>query len=533
MAKITCPNCGEVIEVDPSSVEDLTRQLRDELFAQDLEARLAEAGHVHEAQLEAVRTEERRLADKRLADAQAQTAKVQAQLEAAERERELAVQRQRGEAAEQLAQLKAQLATAQQQTALEVERAQAKATAEQAQLQKAIDEQRIAAQEQVAQAKEEARARQAALEEEAAGLKAQLASQEQMLKAQGEAQLLKATAKLEQSRSELESKLKVEQANSQRAQAALREEMARRETELARRGEEQIEAKNQQIEQYKAEVERLRDYHVRLSTKLIGESLEHHCENEFNRIRMQAYPRAVFEKDNEAVEGTKGDFIFRDFDEEGNELLSIMFEMKNEEELSSASSRKRNEDHFKKLDGDRNKKNCEYAVLVSTLEPDNDFYNAGIADVSWHYPKMFVVRPQCFTTIIGLLKAAALAAHPYRMQLERAKQEEIDVTKFEQKVTAIVDGIANDYALASKNYEQAEKDIDAIIAKLQHLKGQLGTAAKHFGTASKRGDKLAIKRLTWGNQTMKAAFANAEAARQAQEDVPDDPLEPLDPDEME
>jgi hypothetical protein len=196
------------------------------------------------------------------------------------------------------------------------------------------------------------------------------------------------------------------------------------------------------------------------------------------------------------------------------------------------SNRKRNEVHFRKLDSDRTKKNCEYAVLVSTLEPDSDFYNAGIADVSWRYPKMFVVRPQCFTTIIGLLKAAALAAHPYRLQLERARREELDVSRFEEKVSSIVDGIANDYTLASKNYEQAEKDIDAIIVKLKHLKGQLGLAAKHFGTASKRGEKLTVKRLTWGNQTMKAAFAEADAEREAlarEAESPDD--EPVSPSE--
>lgn len=496
MARITCPNCGEMIEVDPSQVEDLTRQLRDELFAHDLEARLAEASKMHEAQEKTARAEERREADRRVAE-------VQMRFDAATHEKELALQQ-----------------------------AQAQAAQERATLQHQLDEQRMAAKTQAQELEERARKRESHLANEVTRLKAELAAQQQTLKAQAETEVLKATAALEQSKSELEARLKVEQANSERAQASLREELARREGELVKRSEEQLEAKNEQIQQYKDEVERLRDYRVRLSTKLIGESLERHCESEFNRIRMQAYPRAVFEKDNEAIEGTKGDFVFRDYDEEGNEMLSIMFEMKNEEELSATTSRKRNEDHFKKLDADRGKKGCEYAVLVSTLEPDNDFYNAGIADVSWRYPKMFVVRPQCFTTIIGLLKAAALAAHPYRMQLERARQEEIDVTRFEAKVTDIVSGIANDYALASKNYEQAEKDIDAIIAKLQHLKGQLGTAAKHFGTASKRGDKLSIKRLTWGNQTMKAAFAQAQA--QSEVEVGENETdEPLDPDEME
>ena len=509
MAKITCPNCGEVIEVDPSSVEDLTRQLRDELFEHDLKARLAEAGHLHDAQVEQMRAEEQRKADRRVAEVEAQKAEMRAQLEAAVREGELAAERVRAQAAE-----------------------------ERAALQHRLDSQQAEAREQVAQAVEAARQREAQLSEESSRLKAQLAAQEETLRAQGEAELLKATTQLERQRSELEAQLAVERAEREQVQASLREKMAQREGELALRNEEQLEAKNEQIEQYKAELERLRDYRIRLSTKLIGESLERHCESEFNRIRMQAYPRATFEKDNTAVEGTKGDFIFRDYDEEGNELLSIMFEMKNEEELSSTANRKRNEDHFKKLDADRTKKQCEYAVLVSTLEPDNDFYNAGIADVSWHYPKMFVVRPQCFTTIIGLLKAAALTAHPYRMQLERARREELDVTTFEQKVATIVGSIENDYTRAAKNYERAEADIDAIIKKLQDLKKQLHTATTWFGAAQKQGEKLTVKRLTRGNATMKAAFAAAhEAMGDADDEV--DALEgssedePISPDEME
>ena len=477
MATITCPKCGEVISVDPSSVEDLTRQLRDELFEHDLEARLAEVGRAHEAQLEAARAEERREADRRVAESRAEKAEVQARLDAAERERELAVERERGEA--------------------------------------------------------ERRA--AASQAEIAQLKSQLASQKQTLKAQGKAELLEATAELDRRRSELESQLAVEKADSERAQAALREEMTRREGELKEQSELQLLAKDAQIEQYKSEVERLKDYRVRLSTKLIGESLERHCESEFNRIRMQAYPHATFEKDNEAIGGTKGDFIFRDFDEEGNEILSIMFEMKNEEELSAATSRKRNEDHFRKLDSDRTKKGCEYAVLVSTLEPDNDFYNAGIADVSWHYPKMFVVRPQCFTAIIGLLKVAALSAHPYRVQLEHMRQEEIDVTNFEAKLGKIVGSIENDYRRAAKNYERAESDIDAIIKKLEDLKKQLKTAAGWFETAQKQGEKLTVKHLAWGNKTMKAAFEEArEAAEEAPalEEGPDPDDEPVEADEV-
>ena len=454
MATITCPNCGEVIEVDPSSVEDLTRQLRDELFEQDLQKRLADMGHTHEAELAAVHLEEQREADKRVAKAQAQMADLQARLDAASREAELTLGTERAAAAEREARLKAQIDAASQETELAVERQRAadaqdiaalqakldaatregelereriraQAAEERARIQRDEELKREAAANEAAKAAERARTREQALQEEVTRLSAQLETQGAAREAKAEVDLLKATAELERQRGELESQLAVARANSEQAQASLREEMARREAEIAQRNEEQIEAKNAQIEQFKAELERLRDYRIRLSTKLIGESLERHCESEFNRIRMQAYPRAS------------------------------LFEMKNEEELSSATSRKRNEDHFKKLDADRTKKHCEYAVLVSTLEPDNDFYNAGIADVSWRYPKMFVVRPQCFTAIIGLLKAAALAAHPYRLQLERVRREEVDVTRFEDKVNELVGGIENDYALASKNYDRA------------------------------------------------------------------------------
>jgi len=541
MARITCPNCGEVIEVDPSQVEDLTRQLRDELFAHDLEARLAEMGHLHDAQVENARAEERGKADHRVAQVQEQLAKLQAQLDAAQREQELAVQREQANAGQELARMQAQLDAAKREQELAVQREHAAATEKLANEQRRA-EQQLQAQRQKAQEQAElAQKREAELASELSALKVQLSSQEETLRAQGQAELLKATAELERSKGELESKLQIETAHNEQVQASLREEMARRENELAKHAEERIAQKDSEIARYRDDIERLRNYRMSLSTKLVGESLERHCESEFNRIRLQAYPKATFEKDNEAVEGTKGDFIFRDYDDEGNELLSIMFEMKNEEELSATVNRKRNEDHFKKLDSDRKKKNCEYAVLVSTLEPDNDFYNAGIVDVSWHYPKMFVVRPQCFTTIIGLLKAAALAAHPYRMQLERAKREELDVTTFEEKVSGLVQGIENDYLRAANNYERAEKDIDAIIAKLNDLKKQLGTAAKHFETASKRGEKLTVKRLTWGNATMKAAFAEAAAqreqlAQQAEDGVAepsDQPGDAVDPDEME
>lgn len=210
---------------------------------------------------------------------------------------------------------------------------------------------------------------------------------------------------------------------------------------------------------------------ARLSTKMLGESLEQHCEIEFNRLRPTAFPRAYFEKDNEVVEGTKGDFVFRDFDEEGNEIVSIMFEMKNE--ADDSTHRKTNESHFKKLDADRRKKGCEYAVLVSLLEPDNELYAAGITDVSYRFEKMYVIRPQFFIPIITLLRNAALGSLKYRQELEIARSQQIDVLNFEKNMNEFKDKFAYNYQLASKKFKTAIEEIDKTIDHLQKTKEAL------------------------------------------------------------
>ena len=261
------------------------------------------------------------------------------------------------------------------------------------------------------------------------------------------------------------------------------------------------------------EIERIQDMRARLSTKMLGESLEQHCEIEFNRLRPTAFPRAYFEKDNEVVEGTKGDFVFRDFDEEGNEIVSIMFEMKNE--ADDSTHRKTNESHFKKLDADRRKKGCEYAVLVSLLEPDNELY-AGITDVSYQYEKMYVVRPQFFIPIITLLRNAALSSLQYRKELALVRQQNIDVTNFEDQLADFKDRFGRNYRIASERFAKAIDEIDKSIDHLQKIKEHLLGSERNLRLANDKAEDLTVKKLTRKNPTMKALLDEARAAKEEQ-----------------
>lgn len=258
------------------------------------------------------------------------------------------------------------------------------------------------------------------------------------------------------------------------------------------------------------EIERWKNYRVGDSTKDLGENLEKYCHDAFDEIRADAYPNAYFEKDNESVKegeetkGTKGDFIFRDYSPEGIELVSILFDMKTEKDTTE--SKKTNESHLKKLDSDRNKKGCEYAVLVSTLEEDSKLYNRGIVDVSHRYPKMFVIRPQFFLAIIGLIRNLALKSYEYKRQVVQYQRENIDVTNFEKAVQAVAGKISDDYASAAAHYENAEKFIDDIIAKLNKLKEEYRLVAKKIGTAQNRLPELEVRKLVKDNPTMKEKF---------------------------
>ena len=258
------------------------------------------------------------------------------------------------------------------------------------------------------------------------------------------------------------------------------------------------------------ENERLKDLKSKLSTKMVGETLEQHCQTEFNRIRTAAFPHAYFEKDNDARTGSKGDYIFRELDEADNEIVSIMFEMKNENETTA--TKHKNEDFFKELDKDRREKNCEYAILVSLLESDSELYNTGIVDVSYRYEKMYVIRPQFFIPIITLLRNAALSSLQYKQELAVVRSQNIDITHFEENMEKFKAGFARNYDLASRKFKTAIDEIDKTINSLQKTKDALLSSENNLRLANNKAEELTIKRLTRGNPTMAQKFADLHAS---------------------
>ncbi len=270
-------------------------------------------------------------------------------------------------------------------------------------------------------------------------------------------------------------------------------------------GEKSLKDKHEpQIKDRDDAIERLRDMKARLSTKMVGETLEQHCETEFNRIRATAFPRAYFEKDNDLSTGSKGDYIFRDSDETGTQIVSIMFEMKNESDTTA--TKKKNEDFLKELDKDRTEKGCEYAVLVSLLEPDSELYNTGIVDVFHRYPKMYVVRPQFFLPIITLLRNTAMNSLEYKTELALVKAQNIDVTNFENDLDSFKTGFAKNYDLASKKFQKAIDEIDKSIDHLQKTKEALLGTDRNLRLANDKAHEITVKKLTRRNPTMATKF---------------------------
>jgi len=255
-------------------------------------------------------------------------------------------------------------------------------------------------------------------------------------------------------------------------------------------------------------IERLKDMKLKLSTKMVGETLEQHCETEFNKLRATGFQNAYFEKDNDSAGGNKGDYIYKENDGNGNEITSIMFEMKNE--LDATTTKHKNEDFLKKLDKDRTDKGCEYAILVSLLEADNEWYNTGIVDMSHKYPKMYVVRPQFFVPIITLLRNAAMGSLQYKAELSVVKNQNIDITDFEDNLGKFKDGFAKNFDLASRKFKTAIEEIDKTIDHLQKTKDALLSSGDNLRHANNKADDLTIKKLTRGNKTMTAKFAELE-----------------------
>ena len=305
--------------------------------------------------------------------------------------------------------------------------------------------------------------------------------------------LANAIKDIEKERDQLANDLKAKDTEMELKKKSLQEDFQRELEHVAK----DIQLKNE-------EIERLKDFKQKLSTKMIGETLEQHCETEFNKLRATAFQNAYFEKDNDASGGTKGDYIFRENDASGNEIISIMFEMKNEGD--ETASKKKNEDFFAKLDKDRSEKGCEYAVLVTLLEADNEFYNTGIVDVSHKYEKMYVIRPQFFIPIISLLRNAGMKSLQYKAELTVMRNQNIDITNFEDKINEFKTGFARNYELASRKFMTAISEIDKTISHLEKTKAALLSSENNLRLANNKAEDLTIKKLTYNNPTMKEKF---------------------------
>ncbi len=491
MNEIKCPQCGTVFQVDETGYAKIVSQIRDSEFARELEQREQSLVEQREQAVRLAVAQERSRAQESAASSAARIAELEALLESAKREGVAGIEA-----------LKRDQEARERAARAEHARVLADAAAER--------DARIAELEARLKASEherenEARLAQAergrALAEAAASKDARIAELEQQAAAQtsafeAEKQLAVAEARtaLERERDALAAQVDLVRAEGERAAGALREEMATK-----------LRAKDELISYKDEEIARYKDMKARLSTKMVGESLEQHCEAEFNKLRATAFPRAYFEKDNDVVDGTKGDYVFRECDEDGTEVVSIMFEMKNEND--ETATKHRNEDFLKKLDADRRKKGCEYAVLVTLLEPESELYNEGIVDMGYRYEKMYVVRPQFFIPIISILRNAALSAMTYKAELARARSQNVDVTRFEEQMEDFKAKFGRNYELASRRFQQAIDEIDKTIDHLQKTKDALLGSERNLRLANDKAQDLTIKRLTRNNPTMKAAFA--------------------------
>jgi len=325
------------------------------------------------------------------------------------------------------------------------------------------------------------------------------------------AKIEKAEAEKKLAISEAVQKVEKEKSHLENEKIDLRNKLGNKDLEkqlseksLKEQFDEKLKSKDAIIKFKDEEIDRVKDMKAKLSTKMLGETLEQHCEVEFNKLRATAFPNVYFEKDNDSRSGSKGDFVFREFDDSGNEIISIMFEMKNE--ADQTATKKRNEDFFRELDKDRTEKKCEYAVLVSLLEVENEFYNTGIVDVSHRFSKMYVVRPQFFIPIITLLRNAAMNSLQYKKELALVRNQNVDITNFEEKIDTFKQGFAKNYELASRQFKTAVEEIDKTITHLQKTKDALLSSVNNLRLANNKAEDLTIKKLTYGNPTMKAKF---------------------------
>jgi len=461
MHEIICPHCRKAFKIDEAGYADILKQVRDTEFDKQLHERLELAERDKKAAVELARAQLGGELQQVAAAKDAEILELKAKLNDGGMARKLAVAEALG--------------------AVEKER-----DALAAELRQARHDRQAAAQLAEAKLANELQSAAAAKEREIQALKAKLEAGE----VARTLAVTQAVSAVEKERDEFKGGLERARLEKELAEKALKE---RYETQIKDRDD---------------AIERLRDLKARLSTKMVGETLEQHCETEFNRIRATAFPRAYFEKDNDARSGSKGDYVFRDADEAGTEIVSIMFEMKNE--ADETATKKKNEDFLKELDKDRTEKGCEYAVLVSLLEPDSELYNTGIVDVSHRYPKMYVVRPQFFMPIITLLRNAAQNSLKFKTELALVKAQNIDITNFERQIDDFKTAFGRNWRLASEGFVEAIKRIDEAIKDLEKTKEALHKSANNLRLANDKAEDLTIKRLTRGNPTMAAKFAELE-----------------------
>lgn len=464
MHEIICPHCGKAFKIDEAGYADILKQVRDSEFEQQLHERLELAEKEKLNAIELATTKVASELQRAAATKDSEIQDLRAKLNAGEVERKLAVTEALSKVEKERDVLANQLEQAKRETEAATKLAEVKLLNE---MQKAA----------------------AAKEAEIQSLKSKLDSIEVTQKLA----ITEAVSVVEKERDGLKSGLVRAELEKQLAEKSLKDKY---ETQIKDRDE---------------AIERLRDMKVRLSTKMVGETLEQHCETEFNRIRATAFPRAYFEKDNDARTGSKGDYIFRDTDEAGTEIVSIMFEMKNENDRTATKNR--NEDFLKELDKDRTEKGCEYSVLVTLLEPDSELFNTGIVDVFHRYPKMYVVRPQFFIPIITLLRNAAMNSLKYKSELALVKSQNIDITSFEAGLEEFKSAFAKNYDLASRRFQTAIDEIDKSIDHLQKTKDALLGTDRNLRLANDKAQDVTIKKLTRGNPTMAAKFAELKSQK--------------------
>ena len=483
MAEITCPKCHATFTISEEEYKSIRMQLRDQEFVTALHER---EQAFEQSKLDAVKIAEAAVTkdlQQVISEKTAEISSLKAQLVTKTTENELAVKTAVAEKEKQIAGLAAQIKAAEEAKSAAVNEVVAQKDTEISKLQGQIgskeSEYKLKLKEEVAQK-----------ETEIAKLKAQI----QTNKTEQDLAVQKAVA---EKADELNQKvIEIEQLKGQIDSKTKEAELAQ--NNLKASYEQQLKFKDEEIERYK-------DFKAKQSTKMIGESLEVFCKNEFDKMRPVGFQNATFEKDNKISEsGSKGDFIFRET-EEGVEFISIMFEMKNE--MDTTATKHKNEDFFKELDKDRKEKKCEYAVLVTLLEPENDLYNNGIVDVSYKYEKMYVVRPQFFIPIITLLRNAARNSLKYRKELAVVQNQNIDITNFEEKLNGFKEKFDRDCRLADKNFEDAINDIDKTIKNLEKIKKELQLTVSHLKLADNKLQDITIKKLVRGNPTMAAKFA--------------------------